>query len=551
MQVTFPKLGLEFFVNSTAFSIGSFEVKWYGIIIATGLLLAVLYAMKRSPFYGIDPDKLLDAVIVGVICAVVGARLYYVIFTWDYFKDDPIRIITDFHQGGLAIYGGIIGGLLGGGIVAKVKKINVLACLDLAALGFLIGQGMGRWGNFTNQEAFGTPTDLPWGMLSENTGGVAVHPCFLYESLWCLLGFVLLHFFSKKLQSYKGQIFFMYLVWYGFERMLVEGLRTDSLYVPFSIFGYTPRVSQVLSALLVVAGVALLIIFRNRKDRFGAMIIDGKMVSTKVKDEVKEEILALKDKGVKATLAVVIVGDNPASRVYVNNKKKACEYTGIESLEFALPEATTQAELLKLVEELNNREDVNGILVQLPLPKQIDEKAVIEAIDPRKDVDAFHKSNVGRIMIGDYDFLPCTPAGVMELLKAYDIDVDGKECVVIGRSNIVGKPMAMLLLHANGTVTVTHSRTLNLKKVTSRADILVAAIGKAKFVTADIVKQGAVVIDVGMNRDKDGKLCGDVDFDKVSQKASAITPVPGGVGPMTIAVLMKNTLKAVKLQNKC
>ncbi|MBQ8796336.1 MAG: bifunctional methylenetetrahydrofolate dehydrogenase/methenyltetrahydrofolate cyclohydrolase FolD [Clostridia bacterium] len=551
MQVTFPKLGLEFFVNSTAFSIGSFEVKWYGIIIATGLLLAVLYAMKRSPFYGIDPDKLLDAVIVGVICAVVGARLYYVIFTWDYFKDDPIRIITDFHQGGLAIYGGIIGGLLGGGIVAKVKKINVLACLDLAALGFLIGQGMGRWGNFTNQEAFGTPTDLPWGMLSENTGGVAVHPCFLYESLWCLLGFVLLHFFSKKLQSYKGQIFFMYLVWYGFERMLVEGLRTDSLYVPFSIFGYTPRVSQVLSALLVVAGVALLIIFRNRKDRFGAMIIDGKMVSTKVKDEVKEEILALKDKGVKATLAVVIVGDNPASRVYVNNKKKACEYTGIESLEFALPEATTQAELLKLVEELNNREDVNGILVQLPLPKQIDEKAVIEAIDPRKDVDAFHKSNVGRIMIGDYDFLPCTPAGVMELLKAYDIDVDGKECVVIGRSNIVGKPMAMLLLHANGTVTVTHSRTLNLKKVTSRADILVAAIGKAKFVTADMVKQGAVVIDVGMNRDKDGKLCGDVDFDKVSQKASAITPVPGGVGPMTIAVLMKNTLKAVKLQNKC
>ncbi len=551
MQVTFPKLGLEFFVNSTAFSIGSFEVKWYGIIIATGLLLAVLYAMKRSPFYGIDPDKLLDAVIVGVICAVVGARLYYVIFTWDYFKDDPIRIITDFHQGGLAIYGGIIGGLLGGGIVAKVRKINVLACLDLAALGFLIGQGMGRWGNFTNQEAFGTPTDLPWGMLSENTGGVAVHPCFLYESLWCLLGFVLLHFFSKKLQSYKGQIFFMYLVWYGFERMLVEGLRTDSLYVPFSIFGYTPRVSQVLSALLVVAGVALLIIFRNRKDRFGAMIIDGKMVSTKVKDEVKEEILALKDKGIKATLAVVIVGDNPASRVYVNNKKKACEYTGIESLEFALPEATTQAELLKLVEELNNREDVNGILVQLPLPKQIDEKAVIEAIDPRKDVDAFHKSNVGRIMIGDYDFLPCTPAGVMELLKAYDIDVDGKECVVIGRSNIVGKPMAMLLLHANGTVTVTHSRTLNLKKVTSRADILVAAIGKAKFVTADMVKQGAVVIDVGMNRDKDGKLCGDVDFDKVSQKASAITPVPGGVGPMTIAVLMKNTLKAVKLQNNC
>ena len=551
MQVTFPKLGLEFFVNSTAFSIGSFEVKWYGIIIALGLLLAVFYAMKRAPYFGLDTDKLMDAVIVGVICAVVGARLYYVAFTWDYFKDDPIKIITDFHQGGLAIYGGIIGGLVGGGLVAWKKKINVLACLDLAALGFLIGQGMGRWGNFMNQEAFGTPTDLPWGMVSQNTGGIAVHPCFLYESLWCLLGFVLLHFFSKKLQSYKGQIFFMYLVWYGFERMLVEGLRTDSLYLPFNIFGFTPRVSQVLSALLVLAGVVLLVIFRNRKDMFGAMIIDGKMVSNKVKDEVRDEIKALNEKGIKATLAVVIVGDDPASRVYVNNKKKACEYTGIESLEFALSGDTTQDELLKLVDELNKREDVNGILVQLPLPKQIDENAIIEAIDPKKDVDAFHKANVGRIMIGDYDFLPCTPAGVMELLKAYDIDPEGKECVVLGRSNIVGKPMAMLLLHANGTVTVTHSRTLNLKKVTNRADILVAAIGKPRFVTADMVKQGAVVIDVGINRDKDGKLCGDVDFDKVKDKASAITPVPGGVGPMTIAVLMKNTLKAVKLQNNC
>ncbi len=551
MQVTFPKLGLEFFLNSTAFSIGTFEVKWYGIIIATGLMLAVIYGMKRAPYFGVNPDKLLDAIIVGVILAVIGARLYYVAFTWDYFKDDPIRIITDFHEGGLAIYGGIIGGLVGGGIIAKKHKINVLACLDLAALGFLIGQGMGRWGNFMNQEAFGTPTDLPWGMSSVNTGNVPVHPCFLYESLWCLLGFVLLHFFTKKFQKYKGQVFFIYLVWYGFERMIVEGLRTDSLYLPFNIFGYAPRVSQVLSAVIMLAGIALLIIFRNRKDEFGAMIIDGKMVSTKVKDEVRDEIKALNEKGIEATLAVVIVGDDPASRVYVNNKKKACEYTGIRSLEFALSGTTTQEELLKLVDELNNREDVNGILVQLPLPKQIDEKAIIEAIDPRKDVDAFHKANVGRIMIGDYDFLPCTPAGVMELLKAYDINPEGKECVVIGRSNIVGKPMAMLLLHANGTVTVTHSRTLNLKKVTNRADILVAAIGKARFVTADMVKAGAVVIDVGMNRDKDGKLCGDVDFDKVKDKASAITPVPGGVGPMTIAVLMKNTLKAVKLQNNC
>ena len=278
-------------------------------------------------------------------------------------------------------------------------------------------------------------------------------------------------------------------------------------------------------------------------------IIDGKLVSQSVKDEVKAETLALKEKGVDITLAVIIVGDDPASRVYVNNKKKACEYVGFKSLEYALPAETTQEELMALVDELNSRDDVNGILCQLPLPKHLDEKAVIEAISVKKDVDAFHASNVGKIMIGEYDFLPCTPAGVMEMLSYYDIDVTGKNCVVIGRSNIVGKPMAMLLLHKNGTVTITHSRTVDLKNVTNKADILVAAIGKAKFVGADMVKDGAVVIDVGMNRDENGKLCGDVDFDAVAPKCSYITPVPGGVGPMTIAVLMKNTLKACKLQN--
>ena len=278
-------------------------------------------------------------------------------------------------------------------------------------------------------------------------------------------------------------------------------------------------------------------------------IIDGKLVSQSVKDAVKAETLALKEKGVEITLAVIIVGDDPASRVYVNNKKKACEYVGFKSLEYALPAETTQEELMALVEELNSRDDVNGILCQLPLPKHLDEKAVIEAISVKKDVDAFHASNVGKIMIGEYDFLPCTPAGVMEMLAYYDIDVTGKNCVVIGRSNIVGKPMAMLLLHKNGTVTITHSRTVDLKNVTNKADILVAAIGKAKFVGADMVKDGAVVIDVGMNRDENGKLCGDVDFDAVAPKCSYITPVPGGVGPMTIAVLMKNTLKACKLQN--
>ncbi|MBQ8860833.1 MAG: bifunctional methylenetetrahydrofolate dehydrogenase/methenyltetrahydrofolate cyclohydrolase FolD [Ruminococcus sp.] len=277
-------------------------------------------------------------------------------------------------------------------------------------------------------------------------------------------------------------------------------------------------------------------------------IIDGKLVSQSVKDSVKAEVEVLKEKGVEVTLAVIIVGDDPASRVYVNNKKKACEYVGFRSLEYALPAQTSQEELMALVDELNAREDVNGILCQLPLPKHLDEKAVIEAISPKKDVDAFHAVNVGQIMIGDYDFLPCTPAGVMEMLSYYDIDVTGKNCVVIGRSNIVGKPMAMLLLHKNGTVTITHSRTVDLKNVTNKADILVAAIGKAKFVGEDMVKDGAVVIDVGMNRDENGKLCGDVDFDAVAPKCSYITPVPGGVGPMTIAVLMKNTLKACKLQ---
>ncbi len=278
-------------------------------------------------------------------------------------------------------------------------------------------------------------------------------------------------------------------------------------------------------------------------------IIDGKLVSQSVKDSVKAEVETLKAQGVEVTLAVIIVGDDPASRVYVNNKKKACEYVGFKSLEYALPAETTQEELMALVDELNNRDDVNGILCQLPLPKHLDEKAIIEAISPLKDVDAFHASNVGKIMIGDYDFLPCTPAGVMEMLSYYEIDVTGKNCVVIGRSNIVGKPMGMLLLHKNGTVTITHSRTVDLKNITNKADILVAAIGKAKFVGEDMVKDGAVVIDVGMNRDENGKLCGDVDFDAVAPKCSYITPVPGGVGPMTIAVLMKNTLKACKLQN--
>lgn len=277
-----------------------------------------------------------------------------------------------------------------------------------------------------------------------------------------------------------------------------------------------------------------------------AEIISGKVVSAAKREEIKNRVAELNNKGKQVGLAVIIVGNNSASRVYVNNKKKACEDVGINSYEYALPEETTQEELLDLIKELNTNDEVNGILCQLPLPSHIDEQAVINAIDPKKDVDAFHPFNVGHIMIGDYTFLPCTPAGIMEMLRYYNISVSGKKCVVIGRSNIVGKPMAMLLLKENGTVEICHSRTENLKEETLSADILVAAVGKADFVTADMVKDGAVVIDVGMNRNSEGKLCGDVCYAEVEKKASFITPVPGGVGPMTITMLLENTVRAVE-----
>ena len=278
-------------------------------------------------------------------------------------------------------------------------------------------------------------------------------------------------------------------------------------------------------------------------------IIDGKAVSKKVKEDVKAECEQLKAKGVTPGLAVIIVGDDPASQVYVHNKEVACEACGFYSVKYALPAETTQEELNALIDKLNKDDKINGILCQLPLPSHLDDKEVINRIDPLKDVDAFHPVNVGAIMIGDYNYLPCTPAGVMELIHSTGVDVSGKKAVVMGRSNIVGKPMAMLLLHENATVEITHSRTQNLADITKEADILVAAIGKAKFVKADMVKDGAVVIDVGMNRDENGKLCGDVDFEDVKDKCSFITPVPGGVGPMTIAMLMKNTLTSAKKKN--
>lgn len=272
--------------------------------------------------------------------------------------------------------------------------------------------------------------------------------------------------------------------------------------------------------------------------------IDGKEVSAAVRNEITEQVAKLKACGITPGLAVIIVGNDPASRVYVNNKKKGCEQTGMNSFEYALPEETTTEELITLIEKLNKDNDVHGILCQLPVPKHIDEEKVLNAISPDKDVDAFHPVNCGKVMTGDYIFAPCTPAGMIEMLNYYNIPIAGKHCVIIGRSNIVGKPMAMLMLKNNATVTVCHSRTENLAEITKQADILVAAVGRPNFVTADMVKDGAVVLDVGINRMEDGKLCGDVDFDAVCEKTSFITPVPGGVGPMTITMLLKNTLKA-------
>lgn len=276
-------------------------------------------------------------------------------------------------------------------------------------------------------------------------------------------------------------------------------------------------------------------------------IIDGKAISTEIKDELKEKVAAMKQDGITLCLAVIQVGNDPASSVYVGNKKKACAYIGIESLSYKLEESTTQDELLDLIKDLNKRQDVNGILVQLPLPKHIDEDLVIRTIDPSKDVDGFHPQSVGALCIGQKGFVSCTPAGIIQLLKRSGVEIAGKECVIIGRSNIVGKPMALLLLRENGTVTVAHSKTENLKEVTKRADILVAAVGKPKMITREYVKEGAVVIDVGIHRNENNKLCGDVDYDDVAPICSAITPVPGGVGPMTIAMLMNNCVESAVL----
>ena len=584
-------------------------IRWYGAIIAFGFLLAVLFGGRIAYTWKMSLDKMIDVLIYGTFAGIIGARLFYVFSKWSYYGHH-LSEIPQIWNGGLAIYGGLIGGLIAAYVVCKVRKMNFFNLLDVATMSFLLAQGIGRWGNYTNQEAFGTNTDLPWGMWSKKVAehitanadnfaaqGISVdasqpvHPTFLYESLWCLLGFVVLYIICKKFRKFSGQIALCYGVWYGAERMIVEGMRTDSLYIADTGI----RVSQLISGLLIAVCAVLLIILlrkykKNPKPIDGvdyfleeqlkaqkqepaapavkqetqetaeeiqpaqeekmSKVINGKEISAKTLEDIAARVAAAKESGTECCLAVIIVGDNPASRVYVNNKKKACENAGIKSLEFALPEETTTAQLLELIAKLNSDESVNGILCQLPLPAQIDKNAVLDAILPEKDVDCFHPVNVGKLSLGKAVLLPCTPAGIMKMLDDESIPVAGKNCVVIGRSDIVGKPMAMQLLAKDATVTVCHSKTEDLASITRQADVLIAAVGRAKFVTADMVKDGAVVIDVGMNRDENGKLCGDVDYAAVESKASAITPVPGGVGPMTITMLMQNTLTAALEQNK-
>ena len=408
-HVQFPGLGLEFTLDRVAFTVFGMPIYWYGILIATGLALAIVFAFSHARRFGIDSDRMVDVILIGTVCAVIGGRAFYVATAP--FEYASFAEMLDIRLGGVAIYGAVIAAFLSGYFACRWRKVPILPMFDLAGMGFLLGQGIGRWGNFVNQEAFGTNTTLPWGMYSEGTcnylssvqetlaaQGVAVdpslpvHPTFLYESIWCLLGFFLLWAYMK-------------------------------------------------------------------------------------------------------------------------------------------------------------RRKFHGVLVQLPLPGHIREKRVIDAISPDKDVDGFTPVNVGRMVIGEECFLPCTPAGCIEMLKSTGVPIAGKDAVVIGRSNIVGKPAALLLTANNATVTLCHSKTRDLKAKCAAADIIVAAIGKAGFVTADMVKEGAVVIDVGINRNAEGKLCGDVDFAPVAEKAAYITPVPGGVGLMTRAMLMKNTVKAARLQS--
>ena len=526
--------------------------------------------------------------LAAVPLCIIGARTYYVLFELDRFQNANGSLdwsqILSIRDGGIAIYGAVIAAALVVLGYCRWKKMEFLPFADLGVQGLLIGQMVGRWGNFVNVEAYGAVTDAAWRMSSPAIarelfrptdaayaeimdGTLGVHPTFFYESMWNLLGFLLIVAAARWFYRFDGQLFLTYVCWYGIGRTWIEGLRMDSLYFfDLELFGMPIRTSQVLAALsaLVAGGVLLyqFIVRRNKHQPLYArrlaasneeecpvkpVVMDGKALAAKVKENMRRQA---DEMAVKPGLAVIIVGDNPASRVYVNGKKKDCEECGFYSEEHALPEETTMDELLALINELNEREEIDGILVQLPLPKQLNEQEVLRTIRPDKDVDCFHPYNVGKLMIGGAGFQPCTPAGVMRMLREYNVDVAGKHCVVVGRSNIVGKPQAMLMLREHATVTICHSRTPDLAEQCRKADILVAAVGKVGLITGDMVKEGAVVIDVAMNRNEQGKLCGDVLYDEVAAKCTHITPVPGGVGPMTRAMLMENTLYAAKVHGK-
>lgn len=626
--VTFPGLGLEMTVERVAFTLFGMDIYWYGLIIAVGLMVGIAIGYWKAKQFGVDPDRMTDVILVTVVMAVLCARLYYVIFYPGDYK--TLMDVLNVRDGGLAIYGGVIGAVIFGWLMCRIRKVPPAAMFDMTAMGFLAGQGIGRWGNFFNQEAFGSNTALPWGMYSVRTHdylqraaaelaaqGVTVdpaapvHPTFLYESLWCLLGLVLLLIYCRH-RKFDGEMALLYVMWYGAERCVVEGLRTDSLMIgPL-------RVSQVLAGGSFLIALIAWALLRRRaakvraaggftlvaeklaakqaaKERYTvaaavrekvlaeqaaakqaaekvrremllteartryeqacaqrermsglAKKLDGRYWAAYIKADVARQVKELKAVGHACRLAVLLAGDDPASAVYVRGKAKDCAECGIDSDVLRYPATVTTEELLAEVARLNADAAVSGVLVQLPLPAGVDADAVLRAIDPAKDVDGFTPYNTGLLSQGQDCFAPCTPAGCMYLLGCSGVSPRGKRAVVLGRSNIVGKPMAAMLCAADATVTTCHSRTQNLAAVCREADILVSAIGKAGFVTADMVKPGAVVIDVGINRNAEGKLCGDVDYEAVRKVAGWITPVPGGVGLMTRAMLMVNTLRAAQ-----
>ena len=589
MPISFPGLFGDWSWNPdpVAVHIGH-GIYWYGIILAVAMLCGTWLSMKRAKRAGITEDHVLDFALWATPCCIIGSRTYYVLFNQSLYRDasggfDWGRAVAVW-DGGIAMYGTVIAGLLVAYFFSRSRFIPLGALMDTLVYGLLLGQAMGRWANLINREAFGVSTTLPWRMrlwFDGASGPVAVdvHPTFLYESLWNFVGLILLFTVISKGRRFDGENAWFYFLWYGLGRAWIEGLRTDSLYLfDWEFFGIPIRVSQALS--LCLAGTAAVMLYfeikilkRSPKDLYVytpesrqwfeengeeapapppdneiggsemAILIDGKALAEKTRARVRQQVSALQR---PPCLAVILVGSDPASQVYVRNKEKDCAECGIHTLPCKLPESITEEQLLMLIRRLNEDKSVDGILCQLPLPPHLNASEVLHAIDPEKDVDCFHPYNVGQLAIGEPGFLPCTPAGIMMLLLEYGIPIRGRHCVIIGRSNIVGKPLSMLLTAADGTVTLCHSRTERLSDITRQADILIVAAGKRNLVTADMVKAGATVIDVGMNRDENGKLCGDVDFDNVAGKAGWITPVPGGVGPMTRARLLENVLTAAK-----